>query len=109
MSSPPTTDDQASSRVPGVMLLMLLAAAGRLAGAAEDLPGVGQRLARRGDEIMVCGQLYHTTTPVVLWCDPGGYDAYRPEPRLAPPDPPGPAAGKQASPSRFASVSAARG
>ena len=36
---------------------------------------------------MVCGQLYHTTTRVVLWTDPGGYDAYRVEPRFAPLDP----------------------
>ena len=88
---------------------MLLAATGQVAGAAEDPPDVGQRLARRGDEIMVCGQLYHTTTPVVLWCDPGGYDAYLPGPRFAPRDPPGPAAGKQARPLALGSVSAARG
>ncbi len=35
---------------------------------------------------MVCGQLYHTTTRVVLWTDPGGYDAYRVERRFAPLD-----------------------
>jgi hypothetical protein len=46
------------------------------------------RLERSGDEIMVCGQLYHTTTRVVLWTDPGGYDAYRVEPRFAAPLPP---------------------
>jgi N-acetyl-anhydromuramyl-L-alanine amidase AmpD len=34
-------------------------------------------LHRAGDEIVVCGQLFHTGTPVVLWTDPGGYDAYR--------------------------------
>ena len=45
-----------------------------------------RRLARRGDEIVVCGQLYHTTTPVVLWTDPGGYDAYRLERRFVPLD-----------------------
>jgi N-acetyl-anhydromuramyl-L-alanine amidase AmpD len=45
---------------------------------------VGQPLKRSGDEIMVCGQLFHTTTPVVLWTDPGGYDAYRVERRFAP-------------------------
>ena len=45
---------------------------------------VGQRLNRIGDEIMVCGQLYHTTAPVVLWTDPGGYDAYRVERRFSP-------------------------
>src|SRR3954471_23301636 len=44
----------------------------------------GQRVDRHGDEIMVCGQLFHTGAPVVLWTDPGGYDAYRTERRFAP-------------------------
>jgi N-acetylmuramoyl-L-alanine amidase len=52
----------------------------------EPRPKVGERLDRRGDEIVVCGQLYHTTTKVVLWTDPGGFDAYRVEPRFAPLD-----------------------
>ncbi|MCB1119857.1 MAG: N-acetylmuramoyl-L-alanine amidase, partial [Chlamydiia bacterium] len=43
---------------------------------------VGEQIKRDGDEIMVCGQLYHTTAPVVLWTDPGGYDAYRVERRF---------------------------
>jgi N-acetyl-anhydromuramyl-L-alanine amidase AmpD len=43
-----------------------------------------QRIDRQGDEIMVCGQLYHIGAPVVLWTDPGGYDAYRVERRFAP-------------------------
>jgi N-acetyl-anhydromuramyl-L-alanine amidase AmpD len=46
--------------------------------------GVGERLERADDEIVVCGQLFHTGTPVVLWTDPGGYDAYRVERRFAP-------------------------
>jgi N-acetylmuramoyl-L-alanine amidase len=46
----------------------------------------GSPLARRGDEIVVCGQLFHTGAPVVLWTDPGGYDAYRVERRFAPPE-----------------------
>jgi N-acetyl-anhydromuramyl-L-alanine amidase AmpD len=29
-----------------------------------------------GDEISVCGRLFHTGTRVVLWSEPGGYDAY---------------------------------
>ncbi len=37
----------------------------------------GNRVARLGDEIIVCGQLVHTGAPVVTWLDPGGYDAYR--------------------------------
>src|SRR5271170_5118968 len=45
---------------------------------------VGERVDRRGDEIVVCGQLFHTTAPVKLWTDPGGYDAYRTERRFAP-------------------------
>ncbi|WP_165219003.1 N-acetylmuramoyl-L-alanine amidase [Aquisphaera insulae] len=52
--------------------------------AAATLAKPGKRLERTGDEIMVCGQLYHTTTPVILWSDPGGYDAYRLEPRFKP-------------------------
>ncbi len=56
------------------------------ARADEPQPKVGERLDRRGDEIVVCGQLYHTTTKVVLWTDPGGFDAYRVEPRFAPLD-----------------------
>jgi len=40
-------------------------------------PRPGDRLPRRGDEIVVCGQLFHTGARVVLWTDPGGYDAYR--------------------------------
>lgn len=46
----------------------------------------GSPLPRRGDEIMVCGQLFHTGAPVVLWTDPGGYDAYRVERRFVPLD-----------------------
>ena len=44
---------------------------------------VGQQIERLGDEIMVCGQLFHTTAPVVLWTDPKGYDAYRVERRFS--------------------------
>ncbi|MGA2543556.1 MAG: peptidoglycan recognition family protein [Verrucomicrobiota bacterium] len=44
----------------------------------------GKILRRRGDEIVVAGQLLHTGTRVVLWGDPGGFDAYRVERRFAP-------------------------
>ncbi len=44
----------------------------------------GAPLLRTGDEIMVAGQLFHTGAPVVLWTDPGGYDAYRVEKRFGP-------------------------
>jgi len=45
---------------------------------------IGEQVPREGDEIVVCGQLFHTTAPVVLWMDPGGYDAYRVERRFSP-------------------------
>jgi N-acetylmuramoyl-L-alanine amidase len=45
---------------------------------------VGQLIARRGQEIVVCGKLINAGTPVVLWMDPGGYDAYRVEKRFSP-------------------------
>lgn len=44
----------------------------------------GMPAKRKGDEIMVAGQMFHTGTKVVLWTDPGGYDAYRVERRFAP-------------------------
>jgi len=47
-------------------------------------PPPGSIAARRGDEIVVAGQFVHTGNPVVLWLDPGGYDAYRVERRFAP-------------------------
>ena len=40
-------------------------------------PRPGDVLRRQGDEISIAGQLVHTGTRVVLWNDPGGYDAYR--------------------------------
>jgi len=47
-------------------------------------PTFGERLPRKGQEIMVCGQLYNIDHDVVLWTDVGGYDAYRVEQRFQP-------------------------
>ena len=44
----------------------------------------GAKLERKGDEIVIAGQFFHTGAPVVLWTDPGGYDAYRTERRFVP-------------------------
>src|SRR5579872_3578360 len=44
----------------------------------------GGLLQRTGDEIVVAGQMFHTGTRVVLWMDPGGYDAYRVDRRFGP-------------------------
>jgi len=49
-------------------------------------PRVGSLAPRTGDEIVVAGKYVHTGTRVVLWTDPGGYDAYRVERRFAPLD-----------------------
>src|SRR6267142_5534837 len=56
-----------------------------LAG-CQTAPRPGAFEPRRGDEIVVAGQFVHTGTPVVLWMDPGGYDAYRVERRFSPLD-----------------------
>src|SRR5579884_2964655 len=61
------------------LALALLAVAG-----CQTAPKPGTMVQRNGDEIVVCGQFFHTGTPVVLWMDPGGYDAYRVERRFAP-------------------------
>jgi N-acetylmuramoyl-L-alanine amidase len=53
-----------------------------LSGCLCHPPGAHER--RKGDEIVVAGQFFHTGTPVVLWMDPGGYDAYRVERRFTP-------------------------
>jgi N-acetylmuramoyl-L-alanine amidase len=52
--------------------------------AAPVAPTPGTLVPRLGDEVMIAGQLFHTGAPVVLWSDPGGYDAYRVERRFVP-------------------------
>ncbi len=70
-------------RISPIFLFLGLVAS--LAGVAiADPPELGSQLQRDGDEIVVCGQFFHTTAPVVLWLDPDGYDAYRVERRFAP-------------------------
>ncbi len=70
----------------GKTLRWSLALVALVAGSAPAADGFkpGEPAKRAGDEIVVCGQLFHTGTPVVLWTDPGGYDAYRVERRFAP-------------------------
>jgi N-acetyl-anhydromuramyl-L-alanine amidase AmpD len=68
----------------GFLFFGLLTAA-LLAGCAHvPPPAPGAHLERRGDEIVAAGQFFHIGTPVVLWMDPGGYDAYRVERRFSP-------------------------
>jgi N-acetylmuramoyl-L-alanine amidase len=49
----------------------------------KTAPRAGAIAPRLGDEILVAGRLVHTGTPIVLWMDPGGYDAYRVERRFS--------------------------
>ncbi len=49
----------------------------------QSVPKPGTLAPRRGDEIVVAGRFIHTGTPVVLWMDRGGYDAYRVERRFS--------------------------
>jgi N-acetyl-anhydromuramyl-L-alanine amidase AmpD len=63
--------------------LLLLALAGvAISGCKTTEPG--KFAERKGDEIVVAGRFVHTGTPVVLWLDPCGYDAYRVERRFSP-------------------------
>jgi N-acetylmuramoyl-L-alanine amidase len=57
-----------------------------LASGCVTATKVGSFAPRKGDEIVVAGKHVHTGTPVVLWADPGGYDAYRVERRFSPLD-----------------------
>jgi N-acetyl-anhydromuramyl-L-alanine amidase AmpD len=65
--------------VPAVALCLSLAVSGCFTRPRTFVP-------RKGDEIVVAGQLLHTGTRVITWMDPGGYDAYRVERRFAPLD-----------------------
>jgi len=67
------------SRISSALLLLAAFFAGCK---TAPLPGTFEQ--RRGDEIVVAGQFVHTGTRVVLWMDPGGYDAYRVERRFSP-------------------------
>ncbi|MGD1084309.1 MAG: hypothetical protein ABSA47_06080 [Verrucomicrobiota bacterium] len=67
------------NRAGKILALVLCAAA---AGCVCRPPG--KLVPRKGDEIMVAGQLFHTGARVVLWSDPGGFDAYRPRKRAEP-------------------------
>jgi len=68
--------------VAAVVQLILLV--GHYTSSSSSVGAPFTQLPRTGNEIMVCGQLYNIGTPVVLWTDPGGYDAYRTQLRFVP-------------------------
>lgn len=69
-----------------IPLALASVTAGILFPGCATAPRVGSFASRTGDEIVAAGRYVHTGTPVVLWTDPGGYDAYRVERRFAPLD-----------------------
>src|SRR5882762_1911725 len=72
------------ARAAHAITLCTLLAVGIAGMGCHTAPRPGTFETRRGDEIVVAGQFVHTGTPVVLWMDPGGYDAYRVERRFSP-------------------------
>lgn len=66
-----------------VLLAVVIGLLSTVLGACASTP---RELKRHGDEIMVCGRLFRIGAPVVLWTDPGGYDAYRVDKRFVPLD-----------------------
>ena len=68
-----------------IQIFSVLSAAILFAG-CKTAPRPGTFAPRTGDEIVAAGQFVHTGTRVVLWMDPGGYDAYRVERRFSPLD-----------------------
>src|SRR5262245_21838907 len=70
------------SRWDFLLIVPLILTAG--CATTQSVGSVGRIEPRKGDEIVVAGQFFHTGTPVVLWLDPAGYDAYRVERRFAP-------------------------
>jgi N-acetylmuramoyl-L-alanine amidase len=67
-------------RTPQVLIVLVSVIA--LSG-CKTAPRPGTFAPRKGDEIVVAGQFVHTGARVVLWMDPGGYDAYRVERRFS--------------------------
>lgn len=63
-----------------LLLAVLIGSCSSTAGLATVAAGD-----RDGDEIAVCGQFFDIGTPVVLWSDPDGYDAYSEIPRFEAP------------------------
>ncbi|MGO8930610.1 MAG: N-acetylmuramoyl-L-alanine amidase [Limisphaerales bacterium] len=74
------------SRTPRPIQIVSVFFAVILLAGCKTAPRPGTFAPRTGDEIVVAGQFVHTGTRVVLWMDPGGYDAYRVERRFGPID-----------------------
>lgn len=71
---------------PRILLTIATVVGTLIFSGCKTAPRPGTSVARTGDEIVVAGHFFRTGTPVVLWMDPGGYDAYRVERRFSPID-----------------------
>jgi N-acetylmuramoyl-L-alanine amidase len=74
------------SRQPRTLSLVAIVMLSLGAAGCASFPQPGTPESRRGDEIVAAGRFFHTGTRVILWMDPGGYDAYRVQRRFAPLD-----------------------
>jgi len=68
-------------RASALIPVALLAACGTVA--MKNAEPVVEETPLVGDEIVICGQRFHTGAPVVLWTEPPGYDSYPLVPRQA--------------------------
>jgi len=81
MNRHPPADCASLSVHLGLLVVFLVSGMGT---GCRTAPRPGTIAERKGDEIVIAGQFAHTGTRVVLWLDPGGYDAYRVERRFSP-------------------------
>jgi N-acetylmuramoyl-L-alanine amidase len=72
------------SRRAAASVLSTIAALACSEGCSAPRGRPGDPAPRTGDEMSAAGELFHTGTRVVLWNDPGGYDAYRHHRRFEP-------------------------
>ena len=70
-------------RLPPALTLAVLAASLAPPVLADDPASRPLPLDRRGRAIVVCGEKVDIGTPVILWTDPGGHDAYAPKAKPA--------------------------
>ena len=75
-----------ATRLAGLKQVLVGICALWLLSGCRTAPRPGTIEPRTGDEIVAAGQFVHSGTRVVLWMDPGGYDAYRVERRFSPLD-----------------------
>ena len=84
-SALPVLGDRTISRLSASAGALAICCAFALTGCQSTRPP-GTPVHRSGDEIVAAGKYFHIGTRVVLWTDPGGYDAYRVERRFSPID-----------------------